>query len=109
MLARVLAVLLGLVLATSAQADPQRLPIILHCDDAPGTILSMVQQRYGEQPFAQGEGVVQLATGDWIELEILTMVNPSTGSYSIIGREPITGTECMILAGAKFGPVGTKI
>lgn len=109
MLARVLALLLALTLTTALQAEPQRLPIILHCDDAPGTIISMVQDKYGELPFTTGEGVVQLYTGEWLKLEIITTVNPTTGTFSVIGVEPNTSSECMLLAGGKFAPIGTRL
>ena len=104
MLGRILAVLLVFVLATSAHAEPKMMGVITQCDDEPGKVMQMVQERYNELPFSIGEGVIQNIQGAWIRGEMLMFVNPSSGSYSIILREPATGVECLLLAGGKLRP-----
>lgn len=105
MLGRVLAPLLGaLFLTTPAQAEPTMMGIALHCDSQPGKILEMVQEKYGELPFATAEGVVRNITGPWQTGVIVQTVNPQSLTFSIMIIDPISGTECLLLAGSKFAP-----
>lgn len=106
MRARVLAVLLGLFLtpATSATAENLLMGIALQCESEPGKILELVQEKYGETPLAVGQGVLQNITGKWQGAEVLMTVNPESKSYSIIIRDPVSGVECILLAGNNFKP-----
>jgi hypothetical protein len=106
MLERVLALLLGTLFLTTApaQAEPRMMGIALHCDDEPGTIIQMVQEKYGELPFATAEGIVQNITGRWQPGTIIQTVNPEELSFSIIIIDPISGVECLLLAGNSFAP-----
>ena len=108
MLARVLAPLLVFFLATASadetKAEPRMMGIALQCDSEPGKIVQMVQEKYGEIPFATAEGIVQNITGAWQAGIIIQTVNPEARSLSIIISDPISGTECLLLAGKKFAP-----
>jgi len=106
MLARILAPLLVFFLATAslAQAEPRMMGIALQCDSEPGKIIQMVQDKYGEIPFAVAEGIVQNITGRWQSGIIIQTVNPEAQSFSIIIQDPQGGTECLLLAGSKFSP-----
>ena len=105
MLARVLAPLLVFFLTTAnVQAEPRVMGIALQCDNEPGTILDMVQEKYGELPFATAEGIVQNITGTWQPGVVVQTVNPTAFSFSIIIIDPVTGTECLLLAGNSFAP-----
>lgn len=105
MLARVLAVLLALCLTTHAQAASRMMGIALQCDDESGTLLSMVQDKYNELPFASAEGLVQNISGRWQTAQVVMTVDPDSRSYSIILIDPNSGTECLLLAGQKFGGI----
>lgn len=111
MLARVLAPLLGLFLATftaasAANAAQSVMPIMLQCDTDPGKVLGMVSNQYGELALAQGEGIVQSAiSGRFQPAEIYITVNPQTLSYSVIAVDPQSGTECLLMVGSNFRPV----
>lgn len=106
MLARVLIVLLGLGLtAVPASAEPMILPMITHCDNEPGKIMSMIQERYQEQPFAQGSGVIQNLKGEWMQVNVYTFLNPQTQSFSMVAVEPQTQIECLLFAGKDFAPI----
>jgi hypothetical protein len=76
----------------------------LHCDTEPGKIVQMVQEKYGELPFATGQGIVQNITGAWQSGIIIQTVNPEERSFSIIISDPISGVECLLLAGNSFAP-----
>jgi hypothetical protein len=108
MLARVLTVLLGLFLATAVAdetlAEPMLMGTMLQCDNEPGKIISMVQEKYGEIPFSTAQGVIQNINGSWMKAEVVTTINPSSMSYSVIIIEPDSGTECLLLAGSNFAP-----
>lgn len=108
MLARVLAPLLVFLLATASadetNAEPRMMGLALRCDSEPGKIVEMVQGEYGELPFATGEGIVQNVTGIWQSGIVIQTVNPEERSFSIIISDPISGTECLLLAGKKFAP-----
>jgi hypothetical protein len=105
MLARVLTVLLVFFLATSsAKAEPRMMGIALQCDNEPGKIVQMVQEKYGELPFATGQGIVQNISGAYQSAIVIQTVNPEERSFSIIISDPISGTECLLLAGNSFAP-----
>lgn len=108
MLGRVLAPLLVFFLATASadetKAEPRMMGIALQCDSEPGKIVNMVQEKYGEIPFATAEGIVQNITGAWQTGIVIQTVNPTAFTYSIIISDPISGTECLLLAGNKFAP-----
>ena len=105
MLARVLAPLLVFFLATaSAKAEPRMMGIALQCDNEPGKIVQMVQEKYGELPFATGQGIVQNISGAYQSGIVIQTVNPEERSFSIIISDPISGTECLLLAGNSFAP-----
>lgn len=109
MLARVLAPLLVFFLATASadetKAEPVMMGIALQCDSQPGKIIQMVQDKYGEIPFATAKGIVQNITGRWQSGIIIQTVNPQARSFSIIIQDPQGGTECLLLAGNSFAPV----
>ena len=106
MLARVLAMLLALSLTTQAQAEPRMMGITLQCDNESGRILEMVQSgNYQELPFASAQGIVQNITGRWQAADVVMTVNPDSRSFSIVIIDPNSGTECLLLAGQKFGPI----
>ena len=85
MLARVLAPLLVFFLATaSAKAEPRMMGIALQCDNEPGKIVQMVQEKYGELPFATGQGIVQNISGAYQSGIVIQTVNPEERSFSII-------------------------
>jgi len=107
MLGRVLAVLLGTLILTTGQAKAESLMmgIALQCDSEAGKIMAMVQDKYGEQPFAQAEGLIQNINGKWQKAFVYTFINPHKGSYSIIISDPVSGIECLMLAGEKFMPI----
>ena len=108
MLARVLAPLLVFFLATASandtKAEPMLMGTMLQCDNEPGKIISMVQEKYGEIPFSTAQGVIQSINGSWMQAEVVTTINPSSMSYSVIIIEPGSGTECLLLAGSNFAP-----
>ena len=105
MLARVLAMLLALGLTTNAQAEPRMMGIALQCDDESGTILSMVQDKFEELPFASAEGIVQNISGRWQAAQVIMTVHPDTRTYSVVIIDPNSGTECLLLAGTGFGGI----
>lgn len=110
MLARVLAPLLGLFLTaaitTQSRAEPNLMPVVLQCDTEPGKVFEMVSGQYGEVALAQGEGILQSAiSGRFQPAEIFITINPQTLSYSIIARDPNSGTECLVMVGSNFRPV----
>ena len=108
MLARVLAVLLVFVLATAVadqtKAEPMIMGTMLQCDTEPGKIIGMVQDKYGEVPFSTAQGIIQSINGSWMQAEVVTTINPSAMTYSVIIIEPSSGTECLLLAGTNFAP-----
>lgn len=110
MLGRLSALLLGSILAVTnnAHAEPQpvQMPIALACDMDVQNILSLVQTKYGEIPFAQATGILQLAqNGQWINGNVVQTINPSTKSFSLIIMDPSSGMGCMIIAGRDFQPI----
>ena len=108
MLAKILAPLLVFFLATASadetKAEPMLMGTMLQCDNEPGKIISMVQEKYGEVPFSTAQGVIQGISGSWMKAEVVTTINPSSMSYSVIIIEPDSGTECLLLAGSNFAP-----
>jgi len=105
MLGRVLAPLLVFFLTTaSANAEPRMMGIALQCDTEPGKIVQMVQEKYGELPFATGQGIVQNISGAYQSGIVIQTVNPEERSFSIIISDPISGTECLLLPGNSFAP-----
>ena len=106
MLARVLIVLLGLGLAAHpASAEQMVLPMVIQCNSEPGTIMSMIQEQYQEQPFTQGTGIIQTLQGQWMPAIIYTFLNPQTMSFSIVAVDPQTQAECLLLAGKDLAPI----
>lgn len=105
MLGKVLAVVLGLFLmSTTAHSQSQlRMGIALECDSKVQNMLDLVQDKYGEQPFVTGQGLVQNITGKWQAAEVMMLVNPESKSFSVIIMDPVSGLACMLLAGQKFG------
>jgi hypothetical protein len=102
MLARVLALLLALCLTTQAQAEPRMMGIALQCDNEAGKIITMVQEKYQEIPFATAQGLVQNITGKWQAAEVVVFMHPESRSFSVILIDPNSGTECLLLAGQGF-------
>jgi len=110
MLARVLAPLLGLFLMIAAQtvkADPTVMGLMLRCESKPGDMFKMVQEKYGEIPFSSSTGIIQDVQGRWLQANIYMFINPTTFSYSIIAVDPVSETQCMLLAGKEFKPIGS--
>lgn len=110
MLGRLTALLLGSCLAVTnsaqAQQQPVQVPVSLACDRDVQNILGLVQSKYGEIPFAQAKGILQLAqNGQWINGNVIQTINPDTMSFSIIIMDPASGMGCMVIAGRDFVPV----
>lgn len=108
MLGRLSALLLGSFLAvtSNAIAEPMVMPIILSCDSEPGRLLNDVQKDYGEQPFFQGKGIFRTPDGEWNNTMILTLANPSSGTFSIIMVDVVSGAECLLMVGNELRPAG---
>jgi len=79
-------------------------PVMLECDGEPEKIFSLVQNKYGEEPFASGNILVRSAvTGQFFEAQAFMLVNPDTKSFSLIGMFA-DGSGCMIINGNTFSP-----
>lgn len=79
-------------------------PVMLECDSQPEKIFSLVQNKYGEKPFAAGSILVRSAvTGQFFEAKAFMLVNPDTKSFSLIGMFA-DGSGCMLINGNKFTP-----
>jgi len=79
-------------------------PVMLECDGEPEKIFSLVQNKYGEEPFASGSIIVRSAvTGQFFEAKAFMLVNPDTKSFSLIGMFA-DGSGCMLINGNTFSP-----
>ena len=102
-------VVLGLFLTlTPAHAEPMIMGSMLHCDSESGKIISMVQEKYGEIPLATAQGIIQQINGRWVQADVVTTINPTSMSFSVIIIDPATGLECLLLAGQNFRPAGPQ-
>lgn len=96
---------LGLGFVNIAYADPLPIATAQMCDTEPGKVISMVQDKYGEEPFLVGNTVVQNLRGGWMKGELLMFIHPENHNFSIVITDPITGLECLWLAGDDVQPV----
>ena len=79
-------------------------PVMFECDEKPEKIFSLVQNKYGEKPFASGNVLIRSAvTGQFFEAQAFMLVNPDTASFSLIGIFA-DGSGCMIINGNTFSP-----
>lgn len=102
-----LSIAFGLVTLTQSIAQEQQpLPFasVQWCEPQAGKMFDMVQDKYGEQPFLQGEATVQTLQGQWIKGNFYMLMNPDTRTFSVILVDPESGLECLWLAGGKVKP-----
>lgn len=106
MLGRLSALLLGSILAitNNVNANPMVMPIILQCESEGGKMLSMVQEQYGEIPFFTAKGLFQGPDGKWNESILISTVNPSNNNFSLVMVDPVSGAECLLMAGSELRP-----
>ena len=80
----------------------------LPCEADAKKMFNVVQQQYGELPFASGQTLAQSAqNGQYFQAEMFMLVNPTTKTYSIIGVFA-DGTACMFVNGRMFTPYRKK-
>ena len=47
--------------------------------------------------------------GKWNKDQVISTANPTSGTFSIILVEPLSGMECMLLPGSKLAPAGGTV
>lgn len=111
-LALTMCVLLGLTgVAQAKQKDNQdiiTMPITAPCIPSDIARISL-KEKYGEQPFAQGKGVIwNSIIEDYIDTVIMIFLNPKTFSFTIAYEVPGDNLICMISTGDEFRPSYSK-
>jgi len=71
-------------------------------------IANMLTQKYGEVPFAVGQGLVTLAqSGQITPTSLVLTVNPETKTFTVNALMPDL-TTCLLMNGQGFAPAKTK-
>ena len=105
MLGRALALLLGLFLAAGVSAESAPMMSVQFCElDEAGKTFSVAQDQYGEIPFLEADTFVTTPQGTFLQANMYLLVNPETKTFSIILVDPVTGVECLWLAGGELEP-----
>ena len=93
-----------LAVITAAKADTLRLPTLSECDSNPQNIIDLVQEKYNEVPFVEGQGGIISLNGQYMVAEFKMFLNPDTKSFSIVTIDPVTGAGCLYFAGNNLKP-----
>lgn len=100
---------LGLVMATSLASAQERtaqpFPFMGLCG-TPEAVLLLLQEEYGEIPFAQGPGAVSSLDGTPLPGNMVLYVNPETLTFTVTLMNPAGTAQCMIMNGEDFSPGG---
>ena len=70
-------------------------------------ISHMLKDKYGEIPFAVGNGLVTLAqSGAIVKATLVFTVNPETKTFTVNGVMP-DGNTCLLMSGNSFAPAAS--
>lgn len=97
-----------LVFAGSAYANPEgvEIPMILQCFDYDGT--HALEEGFGEIPFVQGNGDINMGNKRSADIEMTLLVNPDNKSWTIMYKLT-NDMHCVAAGGAgTFRPAGIE-
>jgi len=98
-----------IIITSVAQAEepPQGgmlLPITTQCTNPSTEMTNMIEDKYSEIAFAQGQATIQYQkTGEWVQVPFTLYVNPDALTWSMIAFMP-AGPGCLISSGQGFIP-----
>lgn len=89
---------------------PQNQLVILYTANQCGPvkdISNMLKNKYGEVPFAIGNGLITLAqNGSIVPATLVFTVNPETKTFTVNSLMP-DGNTCLLMSGSNFAPAAS--